>query len=54
MTVTNLGKDLHLRTNKKMKNEIIENIIKDISEIELFKDKSTKKVRLTTAGLFKS
>ena len=54
MTVTNLGKELLLQTKKKMKNEIIENIVKDISEIELFKDKSTKKVRLTTLGLFKA
>jgi len=52
MTVTNLGKELHLRTNNKMKNEIIENIIKDIPEIQLFKDKSTKKVRLMPSSLF--
>lgn len=53
MSINNLGKELHIRLNKnKMKNEIIEGIIKDIPEIEKFKDKSTNKVRLMTTGLF--
>lgn len=54
MTVTNLGKALHLRTSTKMKNEIIENILKDIPEVELFKEKSSKKVRPKSLGLFKA
>jgi hypothetical protein len=52
MTITNLGKELQLRGNTKMKNEAIENVINGIAEIEIFKDKTTKKVRLISTVLF--
>jgi hypothetical protein len=52
MTITNLGKELFKQTNNKMKNEAIETIIKDIPEIEKFKEKSAWKVRLLLIDLF--
>lgn len=50
MSIANLKKEINLKTGKKMTNDDVENIIKDIPEIS--KNKSTKKVKVISTGLF--
>ena len=50
MSIANLKKEINLKTGKKMTNDDVENIIKDIPEIST--NKSTKKVKVISTGLF--
>jgi len=46
ISLTDLSKELDKKINRRLNNEAIENIIKEMPELEEYKEKRTKKVRL--------